>query len=118
MTTAIEDRIIEVGGRGKITAQIKVPDGLALLPDGEKPRKGFGVFRVMSPKDGDKRVVWDCRDLDQIEDAKEMFDDCVAQGLVPYRVGINGNATSDVMDEFDPYAEEVLFLPIQLVGGG
>lgn len=90
---------------------------------GYYPRCGFRyVFRIMTAKDGDKRVVWDCRDLDQIADAKTMFDDCIEQGLVPYRVDFNGKVTSEVMDEFDPDAEEVIFLPVSkklgLVTGG
>ena len=50
--------------------------------------------------------------IDQIEDAKAMFDECVAKGLVPYRIGLDGKQTSEIMDEFDPDAEEVVFLPI------
>jgi len=71
---------------------------------------------VLDPRD--KRVVWDSRDMDQIEEAKAMFDECVAKGMVPYRVGTDGRATSEVMDEFDPEAEEVIFLPIAQVAGG
>ena len=47
-----------------------------------------------------------------------MFDACAAEGLVPYKVGVNGKASSEVMDEFDPYAEEVIFLPVAVVAGG
>ena len=105
-----------------IKNNIVVPKSLKFLSDGEKPKPGQHLFRIMTAKDGDKRVVWDCRDLDQIADAKEMFDACIEEGLVPYRVDFNGKVTSEVMDEFDPDAEEVIFLPISkklgLVTGG
>jgi hypothetical protein len=116
----VADRTIEaqVFKGGQAATQIVVPDSLRILEDHENPPEGFGVFRVMTPKDGDKRVVWDCRDMDQIEDAKAMFDQLIQEGLVPYKVGTDGRATSEVMDEFDPHAEEVIFLPVQLVVGG
>jgi hypothetical protein len=101
-----------------LTEKIKVPSSLRVLPDGEKPAKGHGVMRVMTAKDGDKRIVWDNRDLAQIQDAKFMFDECVEKGLVPYRVGLDGKATAEVMDEFDPDAEEVIFLPVVAIRGG
>lgn len=105
--------------KGSNTAvQIAVPDNLRILEDHENTPEGCGVFRVMTPKDGDKRIVWDCRDMNQIEEAKAMFDKLIQEGLVPYKVGLDGKATSEVMDEFDPHAEEILFLPIALVTGG
>jgi hypothetical protein len=123
--TAVAEREIDVallrsGNKpSNLSAKIKIPDSLQILdnPD-ERPPAGFGAFRIMTPKDGDKRVVWDKRDFAQIIEAKSMFDDCVAQGLVPYRVGVNGQATAEVMAEFDPHAEEIIFLPIAMVAGG
>lgn len=116
----IEIALVRVGNKpGNAAAKITVPDGLTILDDpAARPPAGCGVFRVMTPKDGDKRVVWDSRSFAQIQEAKTMFDELVAQGLVPYRVGVNGKATSEVMDEFDPYAEEVIFLPVAMVAGG
>ncbi len=112
------DRTVEVSGRGVITSHIAVPESLSFLPDRQNPAKGQRCFRIMTPKDGDKRIVWDSRDLGQITDAKAMFDECVEKGLVPYKVGIGGKASSEVMDEFDPDAEEVVFLPVAAVVGG
>jgi hypothetical protein len=111
---------VEVAGikGSSVTEKVGIPDALRIMEDGEKPQKGHHVFRVMTAKDGDKRVIWDCRDLAQINDAKTMFDELVAQGLVPYKVGTDGRATSEVMDEFDPAAEEVIFLPVAMVTGG
>ena len=116
---SIEIASLRIGNRpGNPTVRLEVPEKLKLLPDGELPQEGHGCFRFMTPKDGDKRIVWDCRDLEQIAEAKRMFDEAIQQGLVPYKVGVDGRATSEVMDEFDPEAEEVMFLPVALVAGG
>src|SRR6516162_10002851 len=88
-----------------ITDNITVPASLRVLKDTEKANKWERTFRFLTPKDGDKRIVWDSRDMDQIEEAKAMFDECIAKGLVPYRVGTDGKASAEVMDEFDPDAE-------------
>lgn len=76
-----------------------------------------GVMRIMNST-GDDRIAWNKYNLTEINKAKEAFDELVAKGLVPYRAGTNGKATSEVMDEFDPSAEEVIFMPVALVAGG
>lgn len=125
MTTAVAEREIDVAllrmGKkpGNLSAKVSVPESLGIISDPtQKTPQGFGCFRIMTPKDGDKRVVWDSRDFAQISEAKAMFDELVVQGLVPYRVGVNGRASSEVMVEFDPYAEEIIFLPVAMVAGG
>ncbi|MHA2279730.1 MAG: hypothetical protein ACXAC5_02385 [Promethearchaeota archaeon] len=47
-----------------------------------------------------------------------MFLDLIAQGMVPYRVGVDGQATAEVMDEFDATAEEIIFMPVRAIAGG
>jgi hypothetical protein len=115
MTAATaDDRVIEfnpVKG-SELKGSITVSEKLQILKDKEQPKAGWRCFRVLTPKDGDKRVTWDSADLDQINEAKLLFDQLIQEGLVPYRVGVNGNATSEVMDEFDPDAEEVIFIAV------
>lgn len=124
MTTTVDREIdvalLRIGNKpGNASAKIAVPESLGIISDPQqKAPEGFGCFRIMTPHDGDKRVVWDSRDFAQISEAKAMFDELVVQGLVPYRVGVNGRASSEVMAEFDPYAEEIIFLPIAMVAGG
>lgn len=79
---------------------------------------GDCIFRIMSAKDGDKRVVWNKFSMASINAAKKLFGDLIKEGMVPYKVGIDGQASSDVMKEFDANAEEVIFLPIRAVVGG
>lgn len=96
--------------------KISIPSSLNVLPDKSELEKGKHLFRIMTAQDGDKRVVWDAYDLNQIEDAKAMFDELVLQGMVPYCIGRDGKP-AEVMTEFDPGAEEVLFLPVSKKAG-
>jgi hypothetical protein len=122
---AVADREIDIAmlragnNPSNLSTKLKIPDSLGIMDDpAQTAPEGFGCFRIMTPKDGDKRVVWDSRDFAQISEAKAMFDELVVQGLVPYCVGVNGRASSEVMAEFDPYAEEIIFLPVAMVVGG
>ena len=100
-----------------IVANVEIPKKLKVTTD-VTPPANHGMFRILTKEDGDKRVVWNKDSFDEIREAKAMFDKLVAEGLCPYKVGTNGQATSAVMTEFDPYAEEILFLPIRQVVGG
>ena len=101
-----------------LTQPFEVPILLQITEDA-KPPKGYGMFRIMNPKDGDKRVVWNNDSLGEIQAAKQMFDDLKHEGLQPYKVGKGAKPTSEVMEEFDPMAEEVVFLPKHtLLAGG
>jgi hypothetical protein len=102
----------------KLGFPLELPDSIRLLKDGEKVQPGQCVMRIPTPQHGDQRVVWDSSDYLQIADAKATFDKLVLQGLTPYRVGIDGAATSEVMDEFDPFSEEIIFVAHHLLVGG
>ena len=100
-----------------LTATISIPDTLRVVE--EVPPKAH-AFRVMTQKDGDKRIVWDSQSIPEIHAAKQLFNDLISQGLVPHRCDPSGKTTPKVMDRFDPSAEEVVFLPPikQFVAGG
>ena len=103
---------------GNLQGEIDVPESLQFLEDGQQRQPTQHMFRIVNQKDGDKRVVWDSRSLAEIQDAKEMFDKLVAEGMVPYKVDSKGKKTPQVMQEFDPLAEEIIFAPIAAVAGG
>lgn len=100
------------------TSKCEIPDQLKVVEDvkGVAPA-GHGMFRILS-KDGDTRVVWNRYSIAEVREAKSMFDDLIAKGMVPYQVDANGQSTPVVMQEFDPSAEEVIFMPIQMIVGG
>lgn len=118
MTTKV-DRNIKINIVGALTIDLPIPEGLTILEDPkETAPKHHGCIRVPTPKDGDKRIIWDNRSYEQICQAKDTFDRLVQEGLIPYRVGTGGKATSEIMVEFDPHAEEIVLIPIQLAVGG
>lgn len=99
-----------------LPTQIAIPVALQELEDG-CDRGSSCVFRILTVEDGDKRIVWNANRLIEIRDAAKLFNDCVAAGMVPYRIGKDGKPAG-TMNEFDPTAEEVLFAPLSLAAAG
>ncbi len=97
---------------------IEIPDILQVLTGADQPQPGFGTFRILSIIHGDKRITWNARVMAEIAAAKDLFLKLIKEGLVPYKVGLNGQSTAEVLKEFDAFAEEIIFLPVALVGGG
>ena len=98
---------------------IRIPDELNVLADGEEQSEGDDrCWRIMSKHDGDKRVVWDSTSIGQIAEAQKLFAKLKAEGMAAYRVGVNGKMSSEEMTEFDPHAEEVIFVQMKHVVGG
>ena len=82
------------------------------------PISGHMLFRIINQKDGDKRIVWNSKVLQEITHAKDLFNELLAEGLVPHRVDPLGKQTDTVMKKFDPTAEEVIFVPVPALVGG
>jgi hypothetical protein len=114
MSTTIEFTAL---ANTSLKEQVAVPDGLHVVEDTVPPEHDR-MFRILSPEKGDERLTWNSRSLAELQAAKQMFKDLIKKGLKPFKVGLDGAATSDVMHEFDPLAEEVIFLPQALVAGG
>ncbi len=97
---------------------VPIPDDLRILADGEQPSAEEGCFRILSQDKGDERVVWRPNNIGDINSARSLFNSLLKQGMVPYKVGTGGNASSDVMSEFDPHAGEVIFMEVAPIRGG
>lgn len=95
----------------------RIETELQKLDDGQQPQPGQHCFRIMN-ENGDDRLVWDAGSIREINAARRAFVDLVKKNMTPYKVGVGGNASSEVMETFDPAAEEVIFLDTQLVAGG
>lgn len=80
--------------------------------------ENHGVFRILSQADGDKRIVWNRFSIPEIGAAEKLFEELRAEGMVPYKVGTDGNKSSEKLDKFDPAAEEIIFIPTQAIVGG
>lgn len=102
-----------------IQEEVIIPDELHVVDDnGMKPVHHDRMFRILSQDKGDDRITWDSQSLADIRAAKNMFVDFIKKGLKPFKVGVDGKVTAEVMREFDPLAEEVIFLPMARVAGG
>ncbi len=100
-----------------------VPDSLSIVEHDYKAKESEHSFHVMTPEDGDKRIVWNSRSIAEINDAKKMFNDLISNGFLPYRIK-DGKPSKEVMREFDPHSgevmmiEDVVFVPQPAIAGG
>ena len=95
-----------------------IPEELTIVDDDYVSKAEDCFFRIMTADDGDKRVVWNRLSVPEIHAAKKMFNELLTSGMVPYKVGLDGKKTSEVMQEFNPSAEEIIFVPMQAMRGG
>ena len=112
--------IIEVstvkGGKKKVELEFSKLQTLENPTD--KPPAGFCCMSVPTEKDGDKRVIWEKNDLEQIAEAQLAFNRLLEEGMEAHRVGTDGKKTSEKITEFDPHAEQIIFVQLQMVAGG
>ena len=123
------NNVVEINLIGNVYEKIEIPENLKVLSPEDSIPDGSVIFRIINSKDGDKRIVWNASFIKEIADAKSMFNELIAQGLVPYKVDPSGDKTPEIMTEFDPFAEEVImsedhrskeviFTPRKMVAGG
>jgi len=79
-----------------------------------KPNKNTIIFRVLS-KNGDDRLLWDRRDLEQVREAKSKFKEYVDSYHTPYACKKDGTKGSK-LDSFDQTHEEIIFVPKTMPG--
>ena len=94
---------------------MEVPDDIRMLDEWEELQEGDCVFRILSPTAGDERLVWNQHSIPEINAAKQTFNELLARGMVPYKVGTDGRPSAKVMDSFDPHEGEVVFTEVVFV---
>lgn len=67
-----------------------------------------GVMRILGP-DGDRRIVWRKNALGEINEAKKVFRDALADGLLAFKAEPGGQR-GEKISEFDPSAEEIILM--------
>jgi len=77
------------------------------LPNDDNLKPFERMMRIINQKDGDKRITWNSSNVKSIQAAKDLFDELLTEGFVPYVVGGDGLPTKVVMEEFDPFAETI-----------
>jgi len=76
---------------------------------------GKRVMRIMDPKEGDMKLVWDPDNEVEVAHARETFDKMRKKGLAAFRVDKKGDKAK-TLTEFDPDAAAMILAPA-LAGG-
>ncbi len=110
-----------------LTSKIEVGNSLSIVDADTLASTEFiprrCVWRILTPKDGDRRIVWNPESFTEINEARDMFRQLIAAGMVPYVCDAKGQPTGEVMDVFDPGSgeisfQDVLWAPKKLAVGG
>jgi len=87
----------------------------AINKAGEETEAGKRLMRVMDPKAGDLKVVWDPDNTDETDQAEKTFDEMIAKGFTAYAVDRKGEK-AEVIQKFDPDADALILAP-RVIGG-
>ena len=79
-----------------------------------KGGRKMGTMRALNEK-GDTNISWDSENPTEVETAKGVFAMYKEKGYAPFRIISRGRKGSQIK-EFDPLAEEILFVP-PIAGG-
>lgn len=74
-----------------------------------------GLMAIMN-EDGDKKTVWDRTRPVEVEAARREFDYLRVNGYLAFKVEGSDGRKGEVLHEFDPKAERIIFSP-RMVGG-
>jgi hypothetical protein len=74
-----------------------------------------GEMAVMTPADGDLRIIWDSDKPAEVEHARKTFDEFKSKGYLAYSVS-KGGERGEVLNKFNPEAEKLILAP-RMVGG-
>jgi len=70
---------------------------------------------VMTPADGDLKVIWDSDKPEEVSHARKTFTEFKSKGYLAYKVSKGGDK-GEVMKDFDAEAEKVILAP-RMMGG-
>jgi len=65
------------------------------------------LFLRIFDKTGDRRIIWNAKEPDEIKEAKSLYDEYVKKGWKPYAITRSG-AKGYRIYEFDPLKEEIV----------
>ncbi len=75
----------------------------------------IGQMSVMG-KEGDTKIIWDRKKVEEVEHAKKSFDEFRKKGYAAYKVTGEKGEKGEVLYSFNPDAERIIFAP-PMVGG-
>ena len=110
----IEDSIFRLNNLVKqgFTIIHSCPGEIRLFPPKKDP--DIGVFRILS-QNGDDRLIWDRTKKQQIKEAYAKFNELIQKGYKAYATLSDGKRGHSI-DSFDPFLEEILFVPAVVPG--
>jgi hypothetical protein len=73
--------------------------GLRELKDGEEPQPGDILVIVLTPKWGDKRLVWNKWNLGEVAEMRQRFAELLNEGMIPY-ITEDGKKTGKIARSF------------------
>jgi hypothetical protein len=65
--------------------------------------------------EGDKRIMWDANDYNQVNEAEALFNEYKGRGYLAYKTNKQGQS-GEVINKFDAKAERIIMRP-QMIGG-
>jgi hypothetical protein len=71
----------------------------------------MGELRILDPKAGDLKVIWNPDNPDEVCAAKEQFDNLRKKGYMAWNVGRLGKKGDNEITEFDPELEKMIITP-------
>jgi hypothetical protein len=74
----------------------------------------MGKLRIMGAE-GDRSIGWDEDNPDEVRDASKTFEEMIKKGYRAYRM-TKDRSKGKSMENFDPSAENILFVP-PMTGG-
>lgn len=81
-----------------------------------KSADGRGEMAMMN-ETGDTKTIWDSKNPDEVENARKQFEFFTkTKKFAAFKVAKNGDKTSEIIREFDPELEKIIFVPA-LAGG-
>lgn len=71
----------------------------------------MGELRILDPKAGDLKVIWDAENPDEVKAAREQFDSLRKKGYMAWDVGARGRKGDNEIKTFDPNLEKMIITP-------
>lgn len=75
-----------------------------------------GEMRIMG-REGDTKVIWNARDTDEVEAARQQFNTLRERNFLAFRVDDSGSKGEQIT-EFDPQVQKLIMAPPMAGGAG
>jgi hypothetical protein len=81
---------------------VTIPDSLRILKDGEAPPVGNIVLKVCTPEAGDERIAFNPYRIQEVAEAKRLFNELIAKGYYAYRIDPDkGGRSGELVRRFE-----------------